>query len=68
MRSRNALTGALLAAGSIIGALLYRRRLARRRDRVDLYYADGAMISLTSAADAEPFLRHAREILSLAGG
>jgi hypothetical protein len=68
MRSRNVLTGALLGAGSVVGAVLYRRRRARRQDRVDLYYGDGSMISLTNPADAEPFLRHAREILQLAPG
>jgi hypothetical protein len=40
------LTGALLAAGSFAGSVLYRRRAARRRQRVDLYYEDGSMLSL----------------------
>jgi hypothetical protein len=36
MRSRNVLTGVLLGAGSAAGTLLLRRRLARRRERVEL--------------------------------
>jgi hypothetical protein len=67
MRSRSVLTGMLLGAGSIVGMLLFRRRLARRRERVDLYFGDGSMVSLTRADEAEPFLRRARVILDLAG-
>ena len=66
MRARSVLTGALLGAGSIIGGVLFRRRAARLRERVDLYFGDGTMISLTGAAAAEPFLRRAREMLSTA--
>jgi hypothetical protein len=67
MRSRNLLTGALLGAGSVAGTLLFRRRLARRRERVDVYFGDGAMVSVTRTDEAAPFLRQAREILELAG-
>jgi hypothetical protein len=67
MRSRNVLTGMLLGAGSVAGTLLFRRRLARRRERVDVYFADGSMVSLTRPDEADPFLRRAREILELAG-
>ena len=67
MRSRNVLTGMLLGAGSVAGTLLFRRRLARRRERVDVYFGDGTMVSVTGADEAEPFLRRAREILELAG-
>jgi hypothetical protein len=63
MRSRNVLTGVLLGAGT----LLFRRRLARRRERVDVYFGDGTMVSVTRADEAAPFLRQAREILELAG-
>jgi hypothetical protein len=66
MRGRNVLTGALLGAGSVIGGILLRRRAARTRDRVDLYYGDGTMVSLTGASAAEPFLRHAREMIASA--
>lgn len=67
MRSRNVLTGVLLGAGSVAGTLLFRRRLARRRERVDVYFGDGTMVSLTRADEAAPFVRRAREILRLAG-
>jgi hypothetical protein len=67
MRSRNVLTGTLLGAGSIVGTLLLRRRLARQRERVDVYFADGSMVSLTRPDEAEPYLRRARTILQLAG-
>ena len=39
------MTGALLAAGSLAGSLLVRRRAARKRERVDLYREDGSMVS-----------------------
>ena len=66
MRSRNVLTGIFLGAGSAFGTLLVRRRLARRRERVDIYCGDGSMISLTRPEEAEPLLRRARRILELA--
>jgi hypothetical protein len=66
MRSRKVLTGLLLGTGSAIGTLLFRRRLARRRERVDVYFGDGAMVSLTKRDEAEPLLRRGRHILELA--
>jgi hypothetical protein len=67
MRSRNVLTGLLLGAGSAAGTLLFRRRLARRRERVDIYYGDGSMVSLTQPDEAGPLLRKAARIVDLAG-
>ena len=67
MRSRNLLTGMMLGAGSVAGTLLFRRRLARRRERVDVYFGDGSMISLAKPDEADPLLRRARQILELAG-
>ena len=66
MRSRSVLTGMLLGAGSLAGTLLFRRRLARRRERVDVYFANGSMLSLARPGEAEPMLRRARRILELA--
>jgi hypothetical protein len=51
MPPRKVVTGVLLAAGSLAGSLLVRRRAARRRERVDLYAEDGTMLSL---ADGTP--------------
>ena len=67
MRGRNVLTGVLLGTGSAIGTLLLRRRLARERERVDIYFADGSMVSLTRPDEAGPLLARARRIVELAG-
>jgi hypothetical protein len=45
MPRRKVVTGMLLAAGSLAGSLLVRRRAARKRERVDLYADDGTMVS-----------------------
>ena len=67
MPRRKLLTGFLLGAGSLAGTVLYRRRVLRRRERVDLYYEDGSMVSLTEdSADAEALLTLARDVLQTA--
>jgi hypothetical protein len=67
MPRRKLLTGVLLTAGSLAGTVLYRRRAARRRERVDLYYEDGSMVSLTEGSpDAERLLPLAHETLAAA--
>jgi hypothetical protein len=67
MRSRSFVTGFLLAVGSAAGTLLYRRRAAARRERVELYFGDGSMVSLAEGAPgAEQLLAHARELLATA--
>jgi hypothetical protein len=65
MRGRRALAvGAAL--GSAAGAVLLRRR-ARSRDRVELYFEDGSLVTLAQGApEAERLLFHARELLSAA--
>jgi hypothetical protein len=45
MPPRKVVTGVVLAAGSLAGSLLVRRRAARRRERVDVYREDGSMVS-----------------------
>jgi hypothetical protein len=63
---RKLTAGALLLVGSVGGARLLRRRSARRL-RLDVYYEDGAMLSLAGAApEAEPVLARAREALQAA--
>jgi hypothetical protein len=58
---------AAAAAGSALGAVLLRRRAARRRDRVELYFDDGSLVPLTQGSpEAERLLLHARELLAAA--
>ena len=60
-RSAAALFG--VAGGMLVGAALIRRRTAQR-ERVDLYYEDGSMVSLSNGSpEAERLLPLARELL-----
>jgi hypothetical protein len=60
-RSAAAVLG--VAGGLLAGAAFVRRRSVRR-ERVDLYYDDGSMISLSNGSpDAERLLPLAREVL-----
>jgi hypothetical protein len=68
MPRRSLLAGVLLGAGSVVGTVLVRRRAARRRERVDLYFDDGSMVSLPETSpDALRLLPLAREVLRAAG-
>jgi uncharacterized membrane protein len=58
MRRRLIVLAGLLT-GALAGIAWIRRSGARRRERVDLYYADGSMVSL---GDGEP---EAERLLSL---
>jgi hypothetical protein len=63
-RSAAAILG--VVGGMLAGAAFIRRQAAQR-DRVDLYYADGSMLSLTNGAPgAERLLPLARDILRTA--
>jgi hypothetical protein len=67
MRARNLASGFLLAAGSAAAALAFRRRSARRRARIEVYLADGSLISLVEGQPGtDRLLGHARELLSAA--
>jgi hypothetical protein len=67
MPPRKVWTGLLLGAGSLAGSLMLRRRAARRRERVDLYFEDGSMVSLAEGQlDAERLLPPARAVLAAA--
>jgi hypothetical protein len=57
----------MLAVGSLAGSLVYRRRVARRVERVDLYSDDGSMASIAAGTpEAERLLALARELVALA--
>ena len=56
-----------LVTGAIAAIAFARRTSARRRERVDLYYADGSMVSLSDGSpDAERLLSLGRDALSAA--
>jgi len=66
MPPRKLLTAVLLAAGSLAGSVLLRRRAARRRERIDLYADDGSMISLDDGTpEAARLLPIARDLLAV---
>ncbi|HEY2543581.1 MAG TPA: hypothetical protein VGH92_11075 [Gaiellaceae bacterium] len=57
------------ASGLVAGSVLYRRTVARRRERVDVYFDDGAMISYDDGStEAGSLLPIARDALSAARG
>ena len=65
MPPRKVMTGVLLAAGSLAGSVLLRRRAARKRERVDLYADDGSMHSFgEGTAEADSLLPIAHELLA----
>ncbi len=58
----------MLLIGGLLGTMLYRRRSARRLERVELYAGDGSMVSLPDGSlEAERLLGLARDVLSLPG-
>ena len=64
---RRALTLLGLAAAALAALAFLRRGASRRRERVDLYYADGSMISLSDGSpDAERLLVLGRDALRTA--
>jgi hypothetical protein len=66
MPRRRLVTGMLLTAGSLAGSVLYRRRAARQRERVDLYADDGSMVSVANGApEAARLLSLARQLIQL---
>ena len=57
----------LVLLGALAGAIAYRRRFARREERIDVYYEDGSMVSLAEgSAEAERLLPLARDVLDAA--
>jgi len=68
MRRRSRfLSSVVLALGALAGAIAYRRWFSRAEERVDVYYEDGSMVSLTEgSSDAERLLPLARDVLDAA--
>jgi hypothetical protein len=65
MARRKLVTGFMLAAGSLAGSALVRRRAARKRERVDLYADDGSMHSFAEGTpEATRLLPIAHDLLS----
>ena len=57
----------LAAAGAVLASLaFFRHGGGRRRERVDLYFADGSMVSLGEGPDAERLLALGRTTLDAA--
>jgi hypothetical protein len=66
---RKLLALAALVAGWAVGIALLRRTAGSRRERVDLYYEDGSMQSISDGApEAARLLPLARSALSAARG
>ncbi len=65
MRSKTAAVA--LVTGATVATALWRRRRERRREHVDLYFADGSMISLADGTpEASHLLPLARDVLTAA--
>jgi hypothetical protein len=67
---RRKLLGLLgFGTGVFAGTVLYRRSTGRRRDRLDVYFDDGSMVSFVDGStEAERLLPVARELLRTARG
>ena len=51
--------------GLFAGSLAYRRSFGRRRDRIDVYFDDGSMVSFVEGSpEAEKLLPVARDVLA----
>jgi hypothetical protein len=55
------------ATGVLAGSVVLRRRFGKRRDRVEVYFDDGAMVAYADGApEASPLLDAARDALDAA--
>jgi hypothetical protein len=69
MRGRNAVAFLGVVAGAAAGAAVWLRRGGAPREHVDLYYADGSMVSFpTGSPEGEKLLPIARRVLAAARG
>ncbi len=66
--ARRKLLGLLgFGTGVLAGGLLYRRSAGRRHERVDVYFADGSMVSFVEgSSEADTLLPVARTALGAA--
>ena len=66
--ARRKLLGLLgFGTGLAAGSVLYRRAFGRRRERVDIYFDDGSMVSFVDGSpEADRLLPAAREALAAA--
>ena len=66
--ARRRLLGLLgFGTGLAAGSVLYRRSVGRRRERVDIYFDDGSMVSFVDGSpEADRLLPAAREALAAA--
>jgi len=68
MAKGKVVTALLVSAAAVTGAVLWRRR-SRRKERVDLYFTDGSMVSLEQGSlEADRLLPHAHQVLAAARG
>jgi hypothetical protein len=66
---RKALGVVGFATGLFAGSVLYRRTVARRRERVDVYFDDGSMITYDDGSpEAATLLPIARDALDTVDG
>ena len=67
MAKRKFLTLLGFVTGMFAGSVLYRRSTSRRRERLDLYFDDGSMVSFVEGSpEAERLLPVARDVLAAA--
>jgi cell division septation protein DedD len=67
MRARSVLTVAGAAVATAAGAILLQRRVSGRKERVELFFEGGALVSLAQGEPgADRLLAHARELLTAA--
>jgi hypothetical protein len=66
---RRALQWGVVALGSAAGLALWRRSSGRGRERVELYFSDGSMVSFPEdSTEAARLIPLARQVLSTARG
>jgi hypothetical protein len=63
---RRLLTLTGFVTGAVAGTVAYRRSVGRRRDRLEVYFDDGSMVSLVEGSpEADRLLPLARRLLAV---